>query len=146
MPGGREPPDHLRGGVHEGAVQAFHPGGALPHDLRDVGAGLQVAAALELEEIALGADDRPGGESLEQADGLSTGLRFGDQRPGWHPRTVSYAPSQFKGLRRRAAPSGRLRLSVDVARAFRRRSSGAMPDANAPALMPRARYDMSRTP
>jgi hypothetical protein len=40
--------------------------GILEHDLRDERAGLQVPAALELEEVALRAGDRAGVQPLEQ--------------------------------------------------------------------------------
>ena len=50
--------DDVRAGVHELAVQLRHQLRVLEHDLGDERARLQVAAPLELEEVALGADDR----------------------------------------------------------------------------------------
>ena len=40
--------------------------GVLEHDLGDEGAGLEIAAPLELEQVALGADHRAGGKPLEE--------------------------------------------------------------------------------
>src|SRR3546814_2401415 len=54
-------------GVHEVLVQASHRLRMLEHDLRHEGAGLQVAAALQLEEIALGADHRALRQAFEKA-------------------------------------------------------------------------------
>ena len=50
--------DDVRARMHEFAVQLRHDLGVLQHDLRDEGAGLQIAAPLELEQIAFGADHR----------------------------------------------------------------------------------------
>src|SRR5207249_3944310 len=52
--------------VHELAVQPRHELGMLEHDLRHEGSGLQVAASFELEEIALGADDRSPFQPVQQ--------------------------------------------------------------------------------
>jgi hypothetical protein len=60
--------DDIRAGVDEVAVEALDQLGVLEHDLGHVGAGLQIAAALELEQIAFGADDRPRGESFQQSE------------------------------------------------------------------------------
>ena len=51
--------DHVGAGAHELAVELAHRLGGVEHDLRHVGAGLEVAAPLQLEQIALGADHRP---------------------------------------------------------------------------------------
>ena len=59
--------DHVGAGVDEVAVQLAHQIGMLEHDFGHECAGLQIAAPLELEEIALGADDRPRGESVQQS-------------------------------------------------------------------------------
>ena len=45
----------------------------LEHDFRHEGAGLQIAAPLELEHIAFGADDRAAGELLQKGDALRSG-------------------------------------------------------------------------
>jgi hypothetical protein len=52
--------------VYEVPVEAFHQVWMLEDDLRDEGAGLEVAAPLELEEVPLGADDGSDGETLEK--------------------------------------------------------------------------------
>ena len=59
--------DHVGAGVDEIAVQLAHQIGMLEHDFGHEGAGLQIAAPLELEEIAFGADDRPRGEAVYQS-------------------------------------------------------------------------------
>ena len=51
--------DDVRARVDELAVQLGHLLRVLEHDLGDERARLQVAAPLELEEVALGADHRP---------------------------------------------------------------------------------------
>src|ERR1700688_2686277 len=53
--------------MHELAVELLDELGMLEHHLRHVSAGLEIAAALELEEIALGADHRALGQALKQA-------------------------------------------------------------------------------
>ena len=58
--------DHVGSGVDEVTVQLTHHLRVLEHDFRHVGPGLKVAAALELEEIALRADDRSRGETLDE--------------------------------------------------------------------------------
>ncbi len=58
--------DHVRAGVDEIPVQLAHHLGMVEHHLGHVGPGLQVAAPLELEQIALGADHRTGLEPLQQ--------------------------------------------------------------------------------
>jgi hypothetical protein len=50
--------DHVGAGTHELAVQLAHGSGLLEYDLGHVWPGLDVAAPLELEQIALGAEDR----------------------------------------------------------------------------------------
>ena len=52
--------------MDEIAMQLGHDFGMLEHDLGHEGAGLQIAAALELEHVALGADDGPAVESLQK--------------------------------------------------------------------------------
>ncbi len=62
----RERLDDVGARAHEVAVQLRDDLGMLEHDLGDEGAGLQIAAPLELEEIALGADHRALVEPLEE--------------------------------------------------------------------------------
>ena len=64
--------------MHEVQVQLLDHLGMLDQHLGHEGAGLQVAAALELEHVALRADDRPFLEARQQAAFL--GRRAG--RPG----------------------------------------------------------------
>jgi hypothetical protein len=59
--------DDVRAGVHELAVQLGDELPMLEHYLGDERAGLQVAAPLELEQVALGADHAPVCEPREQA-------------------------------------------------------------------------------
>src|SRR6185437_2598433 len=56
--------DDVRAGMDELAMELGDQIGVLEHHFGDEGAGLQIAASLELEEIALGADHRPGGKPL----------------------------------------------------------------------------------
>ena len=59
--------DHDLGtGAQELAMQLAHGVGEVEHDLGHVRAALQVAAALELEQVALGAEDDAVVESLEE--------------------------------------------------------------------------------
>ena len=62
----RERLDDVGARVDEVAMQLAHDFGMLEHDLGHEGAGLQIAAALELEHIALGADHRSLVEPFEQ--------------------------------------------------------------------------------
>ena len=57
MPVVREGDHHLRPRAQELAVELAHRLGVVEHDLRDERAGLEVAAPLELEQVALGAQD-----------------------------------------------------------------------------------------
>ena len=59
--------DHVGAGAHELAVELAHRLGRVEHDLRHVRPGLEVAAPLQLEQIALGADHRPLGQPLQQS-------------------------------------------------------------------------------
>src|SRR2546429_4987897 len=59
----------------------------LEDDLGHEGAGLQIPAALELEEVALRADDRPGREPFEQPGRFPRGLRL-RRRLARHARTI----------------------------------------------------------
>ena len=52
----------------------------LEHDFRHEGAGLQVAAPLELEHVALGADDGALGEALEKGRRAAVGGGHGGRR------------------------------------------------------------------
>ena len=52
--------------MDELAVQGLDELGMLEHDLGDECARLQIAAALELEQVALGADDGSGSEAITQ--------------------------------------------------------------------------------
>src|SRR5947199_9045360 len=76
--------------MHELPVQLGHDLGMLENDLRNECAGLQVAAALTLEEVALRADHRPLLEALQK-----TLLRAGRHRDlliGWSDATSTLAP------------------------------------------------------
>ena len=68
--------DDIGAGVNELAVQPGDELGMLEHDLGHVGAGLQIAAPLELEQIALGADHRSLVEPFEQPLPSSVGTQF----------------------------------------------------------------------
>ena len=59
--------DHVGAGAHELAVELAHRLGGVEHDLRHVRPRLEVAAPLQLEQIALGADHRPLGQPLQQS-------------------------------------------------------------------------------
>ena len=67
--------NHVRSGMHELAVQPGYHLGLLEHYLGDERPGLQVAAALELEQISLGTDHRSGGKPIEKQ-------RIAPQKPG----------------------------------------------------------------
>src|SRR5438128_12663432 len=70
--------DDVRAGVHELAVQLRDHLGMLEHDLGHVGAGLQLAASLALEEIALRADDGAACEAIEKPKlGLGSAVSHG---------------------------------------------------------------------
>ena len=62
----RERLDDVRAGADELAVELRDDLGLLEHDLGDERAGLQIPAALELEEVPLGADHRALVEPLER--------------------------------------------------------------------------------
>jgi hypothetical protein len=68
--------DHVRSGVDELAVERFDEVRPLEDDFGHIGAGLEIAAPLELEEVPFGADHRALGEPLEQP----TRLRLGPAR------------------------------------------------------------------
>ena len=53
--------------MDELTVQTADDVGVLEHDLGDERAGLQEAPALELEQVALGADHRTGGEAVAES-------------------------------------------------------------------------------
>jgi hypothetical protein len=57
---------HVGAGREELTMQAEHRRGRVEHDLGDIGAGFDEAAAFELEDIALGADHEPLRQSLVQ--------------------------------------------------------------------------------
>ena len=61
--------DHVAAGVDEILVQALDRLGMVEHDLGHEGAGLEIAAPLQLEQVAFGADHRSGREPREQAAG-----------------------------------------------------------------------------
>ncbi len=61
--------DDVRAGVDELAMQPLDELRVVEHDLGDERAGLQVAAPLALEQVALRADDGTLLEPLEQATG-----------------------------------------------------------------------------
>ena len=78
----RERLDDVRSGVNEVAVELGDRLRMLEHDLRHERAGLQIAAALELEDIAFGADDgalRRGVAATRRA-----------KRRAWAWRTISW--------------------------------------------------------
>ena len=54
-------------GAQEVSVQPDHRVGVLQHHFGHVGAGGEIAGSLQLEQIALGADDRPRRQPFEQA-------------------------------------------------------------------------------
>ena len=58
--------DHVGAGAQEIAMQVLDLLGEVEHDLRHVGARLQVAAPLQLEEVALGANHRSRGKPFEK--------------------------------------------------------------------------------
>ena len=58
---------HVRAGMDEFTVQLAHDLGVLEHDLGNERTGLEVASALALEQVTLGADDRALLEPLQQA-------------------------------------------------------------------------------
>ena len=64
----------------------------LEDDLGDLRASLEVPAALELEQVPLGADHRALGEPLEQAGGLPRRLRLPGLRGGLHAWSASWWP------------------------------------------------------
>jgi hypothetical protein len=59
--------DHVRSGVHELAVQLGDDVRVLEHDLGHVRPRLQVAPALELEQVSLGAEHGPLREPLHES-------------------------------------------------------------------------------
>jgi hypothetical protein len=61
--------DDVGAGMDEVAMELDERLGMLDHDLGHEGAGLQIAAALELEDIAFRADDGAVGEAFEQVLG-----------------------------------------------------------------------------
>ena len=62
--------DDVGAGVDEVAVETLDELRMLEDDLGNVRAGLQIAPPLELEQIAFRADDRAGGEPLQQSEGF----------------------------------------------------------------------------
>src|SRR6185437_15869941 len=77
--------DDVGAGMHELAVELLDELRVLQYHLRHEGTGLEIAAPLELEEIALGADHRTGGKPLQQA--LLLRLRLGTVRSFGHHRS-----------------------------------------------------------
>ncbi len=63
--------DDVRAGMDELAMKLGDQVRMLKHDFRHEGPGLQVATPLELEQIALGADHRPGGKPFEESQILT---------------------------------------------------------------------------
>ena len=82
----RERHHHLRAGAEELPVQLAHRVRKIEHDLGDVRPALQVATALELEQVALCAQHRPLGEPFEQAFHISIGGAAGQSRDRTPPR------------------------------------------------------------
>ena len=68
--------------VDEVAVQLRDDVRMLEHDLGDEGSGLQVPAPFELEDVALGADDRALIEPLQQRQRLGAGCGHGESIRG----------------------------------------------------------------
>jgi hypothetical protein len=77
--------------VDELAVERLDEIRPLEDDLRHVGSGLEVAAALELEEIPFGADDWTCGQPLQQARRLRA-AQLGAARLGFHAWIASWLP------------------------------------------------------
>ena len=65
--------DHIRARVDELAVERLHQIRPIEHDLRHIGARLQISAPLELEQIPFGADHRPSGEPSSSPSGFDPG-------------------------------------------------------------------------
>jgi hypothetical protein len=60
--------DHVRAGVDELAVELRDLLGVVEHDLRHKRPGLEVAPALQFEQVTLGADDGAFGQPFEQTE------------------------------------------------------------------------------
>ncbi|MFN8186067.1 MAG: hypothetical protein U0R69_03205 [Gaiellales bacterium] len=73
--------DDVRPRVHELAVELADDLGVVEHDLGDERARLEVPAPLELPDIALGTDDRPACEPLEETARLRRGRHRQIPRP-----------------------------------------------------------------
>ena len=115
--------DHVRAGVGELAVQARDHLGVVEHHGGHEGAGLQVAAALAFEEVALGADDGAGGESVEKSGRAHGAIPLHPAQEGSSPRVTNRArrghpPSRRAQLARRRQQ--RLAASRAAARAVSR--------------------------
>jgi len=105
--------------VHEIPMQRLDEVGTLEDDLRHVGAGLEISASLELEQVALRADDRPRREPFEQPGRLARGLRF-RRCLARHVRTIYH-----KATDPRQQASGELRVRREIARPEVNRQAGA---------------------
>ncbi len=124
----RERLDDVRSGMDEIAMHLLDDLGMIEHRFGHEGAGLHVAAPFELEQIPLGADDRPFGQTLEQTLACFT--------IGRHVRLLAIRPTDSDCCSRRtsapartgrartaAAPAPSRRAPDAARRASRRRSS-----------------------
>jgi hypothetical protein len=92
----RERLDDVRSRVNEVAVELRDRLRMFEHDLRHERPGLQIAAALELEDIAFGANDGAGVEALQQRGARNGGREHGGRSPGCEPRRGDYRISARK--------------------------------------------------
>ena len=74
--------DDVGSGSRELDVELAHDVGVLEHDLGDEAAGLEIPSPLELEQVALGADDRAVLKPLEQPGPPAVLLLFSVLRHG----------------------------------------------------------------
>ena len=95
---------HVGASAQEVAVQAGDRIGVFQHHFGHVGTGGDVAGPLELEQIALGADERPGLEAIEKArrggrDDVSHGGGLLVGAGGAAPRRLAWPPCGERGYR-----------------------------------------------
>ena len=76
--------DDVRAGMNEVAMELDDDLGMLEHDLGHESSCLEIAAPLELEDVAFGADHRTGFEALQQGRSLKVGsiIHGGGVEPG----------------------------------------------------------------
>src|SRR5206468_2530798 len=76
--------DHIGARVHEIEMELTHDLRMLEHDLGHERAGLQIAAPLEFEQVAFGANDRTGVETLqERGSWFCSGVHLRTSRCLW---------------------------------------------------------------